>query len=218
MLDYDDLGRAFYDRLTSQSDIKLIDFKNFERNSFHALTELTYKEGDEEFRPDITLLINGLPLCFIELKIPHNKKGILDEKDRMEDKRFANKKFKKFFNALQILVFSNNQQYDDESTAPISGAFYATTATQSLFLNRFREPNIDSANLSALDESTQNFILQDNNAIAIKNSSEFITNTSPTTPTNRLLISLFNKSRLAHFLRYSIAYVEKRDKQGTIHI
>lgn len=229
MLDYDDLGRAFYHRLTSQRGIKLIDFENFERNSFHALTELTYKEGDEEFRPDITVLINGLPLCFIEVKIPHNKEGVLAEQERMQ-KRFANKKFKKFFNALQILVFSNNQQYDDESTAPISGAFYATTATQSLFLNRFREPNIDSANLSALDkatnealdksldESTQNFILQDNNSIAIKNSSEFITNTSPTTPTNRLLISLFSKPRLAHFLRYSIAYVEKRDKQGTIHI
>ena len=222
MLDYDDLGRAFYDRLTSQRGIKLIDFTNFERNSFHALTELTYKEGEnaldsEEFRPDITLLINGLPLCFIEVKIPHNKEGVLAEQERMQ-KRLANKKFKKFFNALQILVFSNNQQYDDESTAPISGAFYATTATQSLFLNRFREPNIDSANLSPLDEATQNFILQDNNSIAIKHSSEFITNTSPTTPTNRLLISLFSKPRLAHFLRYSIAYVEKQDKQGTIHI
>lgn len=136
--DYDDLGRTFYERLANQSGIKLIDFENFERNSFYALTELTYKNGDEEFRPDITLVINGLPLCFIEVKIPHNKEGVLAEQERMQ-KRFANKKFKKFFNVLQILVFSNNQEYDDESTAPISGAFYATTATQNLFLNHFRE-------------------------------------------------------------------------------
>jgi type I site-specific restriction-modification system R (restriction) subunit len=42
--------------------------RNFENNSFHVVTELTCKNGEDEFRPDITLLINGMPLAFIEVK------------------------------------------------------------------------------------------------------------------------------------------------------
>jgi type I restriction enzyme R subunit len=36
VLDYDDLGRAFFKKLTATSGIKLIDFKNFDNNSFHV--------------------------------------------------------------------------------------------------------------------------------------------------------------------------------------
>ena len=56
------MGKAFYEKLSDNSGVKLIDFKNFDKNRFDVLTELTYKNGDEEFRPDITLLINGMPL------------------------------------------------------------------------------------------------------------------------------------------------------------
>ena len=73
-LDFEDLGQAFYQILTATSGTKFIDFKNFNNNSFHVVTELTCKNGDEEFRPDITLLINGMPLAFIEVKKP-NKIG-----------------------------------------------------------------------------------------------------------------------------------------------
>ena len=67
-LDNEDLGEAFYKMLTSTSGTKLIDFEHFEMNDFHVVTELTCKYGDEEFRPDITLLINGMPLALIEVK------------------------------------------------------------------------------------------------------------------------------------------------------
>lgn len=67
-LDYEDLGKKFYERLTATSGIKLIDFEKFDNNDFHITTELTCKTGDEEFRPDITVLINGMPLAFIEVK------------------------------------------------------------------------------------------------------------------------------------------------------
>lgn len=66
-LDNEDLGKEFYAMLLS-NDIKLIDFENFQNNSFHVVTELTCKNGDDEFRPDITLLVNGIPLAFIEVK------------------------------------------------------------------------------------------------------------------------------------------------------
>lgn len=77
LLDNEDLGKAFYDRLIERSGIRLIDFENFDNNSFHVVTELTCKNGDDEFRPDITLLINGMPLAFIEVKKPNNREGVL---------------------------------------------------------------------------------------------------------------------------------------------
>lgn len=98
ILDYDDLGEKFYKRLISPTGIKLIDFEKFDKNTFNVVTELTCKNGDDEFRPDITLLINGMPLCFIEVKKPNNKGGIIVEKERMMNRRFTNKKFRRFIN------------------------------------------------------------------------------------------------------------------------
>ena len=52
-LENDDLGESFYERLTQKSDIKLIDFENFTSNTFNVVTELPYKNGEDEFRPDV---------------------------------------------------------------------------------------------------------------------------------------------------------------------
>ena len=68
MLTNNDLGKIFFERIISKSGIKLIDFENIDNNNFNVVTELPYKNDDEEFRPDITLLINGMPLAFIEVK------------------------------------------------------------------------------------------------------------------------------------------------------
>ncbi|MDR1650098.1 MAG: hypothetical protein LBR71_07535 [Synergistaceae bacterium] len=66
LLDYEDLGKAFYKRLVADTGVKLIDFSDFSKNSFHVCTELTCKNGDDEFRPDITILINGIPLGIVK--------------------------------------------------------------------------------------------------------------------------------------------------------
>lgn len=73
-LDNDDLGQSFYKRLRSLSPIKLIDFENIYNNEFHFTAEFTCKRDDDNFRPDITLFLNGLPLVFIEVKKPNNIK------------------------------------------------------------------------------------------------------------------------------------------------
>lgn len=75
LLDHEGLGRAFFERLSARSNTRLIDFENFNNNSFHVVTELTCQNGDEEFRPDIKLLINGMLLVFIELKKPNVSPG-----------------------------------------------------------------------------------------------------------------------------------------------
>ena len=211
LLDYEDLGKAFYQRIIEKSGVKLIDFENFENNSFHVVTELTYKNSDEEFRPDIILLINGMPLVFIEVKKPNNKDGVLAERERI-NLRFSNDRFRKFINITQLMVFSNNMEYDDNSIEPIEGAFYATPSQKPIF-NYFREEEkLNLAELlNDLDDKTENEILKDNNLEVIKNNAEFITNKSSETPTNRLSTSLFSKDRLKFLLQFGIAYVKSNN-------
>lgn len=214
-LDYDDLGREFYKAATATSGIKLIDFKDFSNNQFHVTTELTCKNGEEEFRPDITILINGMPLVFIEVKKPNNKEGVLQERTRI-NKRYQNKKFKRFANITQLMVFSNNMEYEDGVIEPVQGAYYATAAYKDLHFNYFREE--ENLNLSVLlaehNDDTENLVLKDNNVEVLKHNPEFQTNKHYHTPTNRVLTSLLSKERLAFVLNYAIAYVEEENEGG----
>ncbi|MFD2555457.1 type I restriction endonuclease subunit R [Sphingobacterium tabacisoli] len=209
-LDYEDIGEKFYQRLTATSGIKLIDFKNFNNNSFHVTTELTCKNGDEEFRPDITVLINGMPLAFVEVKKPNNKEGVLAERKRINS-RFKQKHFRKFANITQLMVFSNNMEYEDGIVEPVFGAFYATSAYADLHFNYFREDvgYPVKQELINLSEDQENFVLKDNNLLVIKHSPEFKTNKKPHSPTHKILTSLFSRERLGFILRYAIAYVRE---------
>ncbi len=209
-LENDDLGKAFYEKLIAKSGTRIIDFEDFNNNSFHVVTELTYKKDDDEFRPDIILLINGLPLAFIEVKKPNNQDGILKEHERIQT-RFQNKKFKKFVNMTQLMVFSNNMEYDNSSSMPIEGAFYATSSYKKPVFNYFREEDsfdLDKLILPVRDE-LETEILKDNNKVAIKHSAEFITNKNPNTPTNRICTSLFQRDRLSFLLQYGLTYVKE---------
>lgn len=209
-LDNEDLGKAFYEHLIQKSGVKLIDFENFENNTFNVVTELTYKKDEEEFRPDIILLINGMPLVFIEVKKPNNKDGVLAERERI-NRRFLNKKFRKFINITQLMVFSNNMKYDDGSILPIEGAFYAAPSYNKAIFNYFREEeDFDlSQLLSPEDDVIENFILKDTNLVGIKRSQEFLTNKDINSPTNSICTSLFSRERLSFILQYAIAYVDE---------
>lgn len=211
-LDNEDLGKAFFEKLQRRSGTKLIDFENFNNNIFHVVTELTYKNGDDEFRPDIILLINGMPLVFIEVKKPNNHDGILAERERI-NRRFQNPKFKRFVNITQFMLFSNNMEYDDDDPEPIQGAFYASSSYHKPVFNYFREE--EKLNLTMLldqvSDETENLVLKDNNLEVIKNNPEFITNKEPTRPTNRICTSLLSHERLAFVLQYALAYVHETD-------
>ena len=210
-LENEDLGKVFYEKLTDKSGIRLIDFEDFSNNSLNVVTELTYKKDDDEFRPDIILLINGMPLAFIEVKKPNNQDGILAEHKRIQT-RFQNKKFRKFVNLTQLMVFSNNMEYDDSSPMPIEGAFYATASYQKPGFNYFREEHdFDlGALLTSVDDANETAVLRDNNLLSIKQSPEFAKNKSPDTPTNRICTSLFQRERLAFVLEFALTYVKER--------
>ena len=212
-LENEDLGKAFYEKLIARSGVRLIDFENFDNNDFRVVTELPCKKDDEEFRPDITLLINGMPLVFIEVKKPNNLDGIQAEHKRIAT-RFENKKFRKFVNITQLMVFSNNMEYDEGSPVPIQGAFYSSTSYRKPIFNYFREE--DDLDLETIlkpeNPDIEVAILKDNNLVSIRNQAEFSTNKNPDSPTNRICTSLFKRDRLSFLLNYAIAYV--KDKNG----
>ena len=84
LLDAEDLGMSFYEKFFTGiafvgGSIRLIDFENLENNIFEVMTEVPYRNGADSFRPDITIFVNGLPLAFVEVKIPDNKQGIQDD-------------------------------------------------------------------------------------------------------------------------------------------
>ncbi len=209
-LDNEDLGKAFYERITQKTWHKIIDFENFENNTFNVVTELTYKNGDDEFRPDIILLVNGLPLVFIEVKKPNNKEGIIAERNRIY-RRFQNKKFRRFVNITQVMVFSNNMEYDPDDIDKVQGVFYASSSYKKPIFNFFREE--ETFDLSTIlkpeNDAIENEVLKDNNLVIIKHSPEFLTNKNSNSPTNRVSTSLFSKERFKFILQYAIAYVNE---------
>ena len=79
----DDLGREFFQKITATSGERIIDFVNPNNNLWHCTTELTCEnpETHDNFRPDITCFVNGLPLAFIEVKKPNNHEGMLAERE-----------------------------------------------------------------------------------------------------------------------------------------
>lgn len=214
ILDNNDLGREFYNKLSSNSNIKLIDFQDADRNEWHVTTEFTCENQDsgDSFRPDITCFVNGLPLAFIEVKKPNNHDGILAERERI-NVRMSNEKFRRFLNVTQLMIFSNNQEYDNENRVPIQGAFYCCTSRDKAFFNVFREADKDFATkypYKAVSDSVEKQILQHRNCVVIKNLPDYNTNKDTNTPTNRILTSMLSKERFLFLLRYGFAYVDRK--------
>lgn len=213
-----DLGKEFYNWLINPLDkVKLIDFEHIDNNDFAVVDELPFSivEGSEEgsFRPDINILINGIPLAFLEVKKPNNDGGIQKEFSRMINKRLKNPEYKKFFNMIQIVSFSNNMEYEDEDDAEDvkAGSFYTT-------------PNGKNTSFSFFREDGENYYSQyDYKEISIKkiksvmkdcgynpaesDTPEFEENLKTTTPCNSFVTSVFDKERILYFIQYGMMFI-----------
>ena len=218
-LDNDDIGESFYKRLKAVSPVKLIDFEHPEKNTYHCTAEFTCRRDEDEFRPDITLFINGMPLVFIEVKKPNNPGGMLAEADRMNKLRFPNKKFRRFINITQLMIFSNNMEYDAlGGIVPIQGVFYCTGARKYSPFNCFREDNPLNQDIAPFnkeypygekDPVIEKKILSDFNNQVIHTTPEYQTNLNTNTPTNRIITSMCDPKRLLFLLKYGITYYHK---------
>lgn len=226
-LDNNDLGRSFYSRLISASPVRLIDYDDIKNNVYHYTAEFTCKNGQDEFRPDITLFVNGLPLVFIEVKKPNNHGGMVAESIRMNRQRFPNKKFRRFINITQLMLFSNNMEYDAMGgIVPVQGAFYCTAAKTGASFHCFREENPAGDEMAPfyqefpyqeISPDVEKKILTDFNCQVIRHAPEYQTNRNIHSPTNRMLTSLCSPKRLLFMMKYGIAYVKlEKEVDGKI--
>ena len=212
----DDLGRQFYNEILLNTGERIIDLSSpanfYKNNTFQVTTEMTCGDKDSDnYRPDITLFVNGLPLAFIEVKKENYHKGILAETDRMKQ-RFVNPKYRRFLNLTQIMVFSNDMEYDNNEVTPTIGAFYATIGKKNTKYNCFREEGQDSfpieRHIRQVTLQEEEILLRDSNVPQYKNSSEYKTTCLANTPTKRMCDSLFSFNRFHFLLKYGIAYVD----------
>ena len=115
-------------------------------------------------------------------------------------------------NVTQLMIFSNNQEYDNENRVPIQGAFYCCSSKDKAFFNVFREADKDFVTkypYKAVSDSVEKQILQHRNCVVIKNLPDYNTNKDSDTPTNRILTSMLSKERFLFLLRYGFAYVDR---------
>ena len=221
VIKYNDMGKAFYRWLIHpQDDVKLVDFENIDNNDFAVVDELSFgKEGAEDesegsFRPDVNVLINGMPLSFLEVKKPNNDGGIQVEFNRMLNKRLEKPEYKKYFNMIQVVSFSNNMDYESDDDAVMAedvkaGSFYTTPNGFKTTFSFFREEQPKTEGFIDISMDKVKAVLKDNHySPAEADTPEFHTNLSINTPCNRFVTSLYEKERIMYFLRYGITYVD----------
>lgn len=222
-LDQNDLGRAFYKRIIGETSATYIDWEHPEANTFHLALEVTCQNGQDEFRPDIVIFINGLPLSYIEVKQPNairdGKTGIQSEQDRTRY-RFENRKFRRFNNITQLIALSDNLPYISGQGQQKQGSYYGSNAYSKTKFNAFKEERVEDFlhSLSPLTEEQIDFVLEDMKRFALKSQPEFTTNLNPDTPCNAFLSSLFQKERLLFMLRFGLVYVEEESKDGQMQL
>lgn len=220
-----DLGRSWYLRLVDDSsDIRFIDFEHLENNDFAVVAELPFTiekdTQDGSFRPDINILINGIPLAFLEVKKPNNQGSIQAEFKRMISDRLLNPAYQKFFNLIQFVSFSNNMEYEDGDEAQTelvkAGSFYTTPNGRKTQFSFFREDYKnyhEGYQYKTLDEDCCKDIIKNlNYSPSIFDQPEFSTNNSIETPCNRFITSFFDKKRFLFFLKYGICYVKPNNQ------
>ena len=126
--------------------------------------------------------------------------------------RFRNPAYRRFLNITQIMVFSNDMEYDNNEVTPTIGAFYATIGKRNTKYNCFREEGQTSFPIERhfhhVTPEEEEILLRDNNVVQYKGSSEYKTNCLANTPTKRICDSLFSFNRLHFLLKYGIAYVD----------
>lgn len=213
-----DMGKEFYTRLVNPLEkVKLIDYDDWTKNDFAVVDELPFSivAGTEEgsFRPDINILINGIPLAFLEVKKPNNEGGIQKEFDRMLNQRLKNPDYKKFFHMIQLVSFSNNMEYEeaDDAEDVKAGSFYTTPNGMNTSFSFFREDDelyhLDYP-YKEISMDTIKYVMKD---CGYKQSEadtpEFAQNLRVDTPCNRFVTSVFDRERFMYFLRYGMMFV-----------
>ena len=154
-----------------------------------------------------------MPLAFLEVKKPNNDGGIQKEFDRMINKRLQNPDYRRFFNLIQFVSFSNNMEYeeDDDAEDVKAGSFYTTPNGNNTSFSFFREDDEQyhiTYSYKDIDMDTVKYVMKDcgyNPAEA--DTPEFAENLKTGTPCNSFVTSVFDKERFLYFLEYGIMFI-----------
>lgn len=75
--------------------IQYIDWENPQNNEFRVINQFQVRcppnRADKNIRPDLVLLVNGIPLVVIECKRPGSKQGLVEAVEQL--KRYSNRRF-----------------------------------------------------------------------------------------------------------------------------
>ena len=215
-LDADDLGERFYRTLRDGwNGIRLIDYAHPDRNLFQSAAEMDCGSGAGHFRPDITLLVNGIPLAMIEVKSGEHSGGLQAEYNRMRE-RIRSGAGRRYLQCAQVWAFSDDRAEDPDRLLPMEGAAFATAMTAGfpVYVARERRGGIP-ARLMPADPEEERRILADNGIRVRPRTKAFWR--SPDKPTHRMLTALFYPARFLFLLRYGIQYIrETKPGEGEV--
>ena len=126
----------------------------------------------------------------------------------MINKRLKNPDYRKFFNLIQLVSFSNNMEYeeDDDAEDVRAGSFYTTPNGNNTSFSFFREDDEQYHINYQYQEVTDDTVKSVMKGLRIQSNgnrhSRIQENLQPTTPCNRFITSVFDKERF--FVFYAI--------------
>ena len=127
--------------------IEFLDSEHWCQNLFQVTSQVTV-DGVYKNRYDVTILINGLPLCQIELK----RRGLeLKEafNQTLRYKRHSYSANNALFNYIQLFIISNG----------VNTKYYANSKLESMnFKQTFFWANVENKNITNLEEFTDTFL------------------------------------------------------------
>lgn len=161
---------------------------DFKKNHFQVTNQVTMI-GRYENRYDVTLLMNGLPICQIELKKP----GIKVQEAFNQINRYKRDSFRKLFKFLQLFVISNehftlymansnektlNEKYAFNWTDDKNKKITELTPFSESFLDRFKLFEMITKYMILLEQEQSMIILRPYQVYAVKKIQEQILNTN----------------------------------------
>lgn len=180
---------AYQDR-----SIRYFDFDNPENNDYHVTVEYKIDGNEENFRADIVLFINGIPIAEIE-----NKKSSVSYKKAIDQlHRYQHKEYSpKFYTFLQLLIAMDGLN-----------AVYGTAATPDEFFVSWREKNlgpdivkekVEEILLEPIDNDILGKIKQDLNGYVRPQNRKFL-------PQDELVYGMLRPERILDIVRNFVFY------------
>lgn len=91
-----------------ERNVRFLDCENLDRNTFHVTDEFCFTNGTKTIRPDVTCLINGLPLLLVETKASHKLDGMAEA---LEQVRRYHRECPELLAVLQLFTLTHIIKY-----------------------------------------------------------------------------------------------------------